>query len=170
MILVFAIMLGVIGLDQLTKALAVLYLQDIPTYPLWQDVLHFTFVKNPGAAFGMLKDARWVFMILSTVAIVGILYYLIKYRPKNLWLVVSLAMIAGGGAGNMIDRVLLGYVVDFIDFTLIDFAVFNVADSFVTVGAGILIVYLVLDIIRDYQKSRQKEAPQESGDEERDDA
>lgn len=165
MILIFAIILGIVGLDQLTKALAVIYLQGEPSFPLWQDVLHFTFVKNPGAAFGMLSNARWVFMILSTVAIVGILFYLIKFRPKNKWLTVSLAMIVGGGIGNMIDRVLLGYVVDFIDFTLIDFAVFNVADSFVTVGAGILIVYLICDIVRDYKKNKKvPEKTEETGD------
>lgn len=160
MILIFAIILGIVGLDQLTKALAVIYLQGEPSFPIWQDVLHFTFVKNPGAAFGMLSNARWVFMTLSTIAIVGILFYLIKYRPQSKWLTVSLAMIVGGGIGNMIDRVLLGYVVDFIDFTLINFAVFNVADSFVTVGAGILIVYLVLDIIKDYKKNKANAAVQ----------
>ena len=167
---VCAIVLGIVGLDQLTKTLAVVYLQGEPSFPLWQDVLHFTFVKNKGAAFGMLSDQRWVFMILSTVAIVGIFFYLFRYRPKNKWLIVALAMIAGGGIGNMIDRVLLGYVVDFIDFTLIDFAVFNVADSFVTVGAGILIVYLIIDIVHDYQNGKLKKAEQEAAKTEQDDA
>ncbi len=154
-LIVCGILVCSVGLDQLTKALAVVYLQGEPSYPLWQDVLHFTFVKNPGAAFGMLSENRWIFMVLSTVAIIGILFYLFWFRPKEKLLVISLAMIAGGGIGNMIDRVLFGYVVDFIDFTLIDFAVFNVADSFVTVGAGILILYLVLDIVKDVKRSRK---------------
>ena len=157
MILIFAIILGVICLDQLTKWLAVIFLEGEASFPLWQDVFHLTFVKNPGAAFGMLSNSRWVFMIVSTVAIAGVLFYLIKYRPKNKWLVVALSMIVGGGIGNMIDRVCLGYVVDFFDFTLINFAVFNVADSFVCVGAGILIVYLIMDMVNDWKQSRQKE-------------
>ena len=63
-------------------------------------------------------------------------------------------MIVGGGIGNMIDRIFLGYVVDFIDFTLIDFAIFNVADSFVCVGAGILAVWLLMDIFKDVKSER----------------
>ncbi len=154
MILLFAIILGVICMDQLTKWLAVIFLQDIPTFPLWQDVLHFTYVENRGMAFGMLKDHRWVFMVFSTVAIVALLIYLIRFRPKSMWVQVSLSMIVGGGIGNMIDRVFLGYVIDFIDFTLIDFAVFNVADSFVCVGAGILIVYLLIDMINEAKREK----------------
>ena len=165
MILSLLIMLGVVVLDQLTKILAMTYLQGQPSFPLWQDVLHFTYATNKGAAFGMLSDSRWIFMTASSIAIVGIFFYLIKYKPQNKWLVVSLAMVAGGGIGNMIDRLYLGYVVDFIDFTLIDFAIFNVADSFVCVGAGSLIAYLVCDIIRDYLAERQKrsEAEGENG-------
>lgn len=154
MILLYAIMIGVIALDQLTKWLAVTFLEGNPSFPLWQDVLHFTYVENRGMAFGMLKDHRWVFMVFSTVAIIGLLYYLHRYRPKSMWVQVSLAMIIGGGIGNMIDRISLEYVIDFIDFTLIDFAVFNVADSFVCVGAGILIAYLVWDMINEIKREK----------------
>lgn len=156
MILVFSIVLGVVALDQLTKWLAVIFLEGEASFPLWQDVFHLTFVKNPGAAFGMLSNSRWVFMVTSTVAIVAVMYYLIRYRPTNKWLVWGLSMIVGGGIGNMIDRISLGYVVDFFDFTLINFAVFNVADSFVCVGAGILMVYMIMDIVKEYQKGKQK--------------
>lgn len=166
MILIFGIILGVVCLDQLTKGLAIIYLPQVgDSVPIWQDVLHFTRVNNPGAAWGMLSDARWVFMISSTVAIVGVLFYLLKYRPTSKWLTVSLSMIVGGGIGNMIDRVYFQYVVDFIDFTLIDFPVFNVADSFVTVGAGMLIAYLVVDMINDYKKSKKTAAEAEKTDE-----
>ena len=158
MILVFSIVLGVVALDQLTKWLAVIFLEGEASFPLWQDVFHLTFVKNPGAAFGMLSNSRWVFMVTSTVAIVAVMYYLIRYRPTNKWLVWGLSMIVGGGLGTMIDRISLGYVVDFFDFTLINFAVFNVADSFVCVGAGILMVYMIMDIVKEYQKGKQKSA------------
>ncbi len=154
------ILIGVIAgsviLDQLTKWLAVVYLQGTPSFPLWRDVLHFTFVKNEGAAFGMLSDQRWVFMIVSTVAIIGISVYLFGFCKESRWVKIGLAMIVGGGIGNMIDRVALGYVVDFIDFTLIDFAVFNVADSFVTVGAGILIFILLREQILESRAAKAK--------------
>ena len=143
------IILAVIFLDQLTKWLTVIYLEEWESYPLWKDVFHFTFVKNRGAAFGMLSDHRWVFMLFSTVAIVGISIYLFGFCKEGAWVKVSLAMIVGGGIGNMIDRIALGYVVDFIDFRLINFAIFNGADSFVCVGAGLLILSLVLDIIKE---------------------
>lgn len=158
MILLFAIIIGAVCADQLTKWLAVVYLQGEPSFPLWKDVLHFTFVKNEGAAFGMLAGQRWIFMVVSSVAIIALTVYLIRWRPKSRWVQISLAMIVGGGIGNMIDRIALGYVIDFIDFTLINFAVFNVADSFVTVGAFMMIGYLILDMIRESKKEKQAAA------------
>ncbi len=155
-VLLIAIIVGSVALDQLTKWLSVVYLQGAPSLPLWQDVLHFTFVKNEGAAFGMLKDHRWVFMIFSTVAIIGLTVYLFGFRPKEKLISISLAMIVGGGIGNMIDRVALGYVIDFIDFRLINFAVFNVADSFVTVGAFLLGGYLVFDLYQEIKAEKAK--------------
>lgn len=163
-LILIAIITGSVFLDQLTKWLAVVYLQGEPSFPLWRDVLHFTFVKNEGAAFGMLANHRWVFMIVSTVAILGLLIYLFRFRPKSRYVQITLAMIIGGGIGNMIDRFALGYVIDFIDFTLINFAVFNVADSFVTVGAFMLMGYLIWDLIRDMKTSKVEKQTEEHGD------
>ena len=136
-------------LDQLTKYLTVLHLKPVDTVPIIEDVLHLTYVENTGAAFGMMKDARWVFMITSTLAIIGILVYLFWKRPESKLECLSLAFIVGGGIGNMIDRTVLGYVVDMIDFRLINFAVFNVADSFVCVGAGLMILHLILEMVKE---------------------
>ena len=157
-VILIAVIAAVIGLDQLTKWLTVVNLAEYESFPLWQDVLHFTYVKNTGMAFGMLKDHRWVFMVFSTIAIVALIVYLFRFRPESRWMQVAMAMIIGGGIGNMIDRVLLGYVVDFIDFTLINFAVFNVADSFVCVGAGIMILCLVLDLIKEIKLEKAQKA------------
>ena len=134
-------------LDQLTKYLTVLHLKPVDTLPIIEDVIHLTYVENTGAAFGMMKDARWIFMITSTVAIIGILVYLFWKRPESKLECLSLAFIVGGGIGNMIDRTVLGYVVDMIDFRLINFAVFNVADSFVCVGAGLMILHLIQEMV-----------------------
>lgn len=152
-----AIILGGILIDQLTKILSTLYLKPIGSVPIIKDVLHLTYVKNPGAAFGMLADSRWVFMILSSVAIVAMSVYLFSGMSQNKLYSVSLSIIISGGIGNMIDRVALGYVVDFIDFCLIDFAVFNGADSFVCVGAGMLILALILDIKKEMQENKKND-------------
>ncbi len=135
------IIAAAVALDQWTKSLAVSHLQPIGSYPLIENILHFTYVENRGAAFGMLANHRWVFMVLSTLAIGLMLFWLLKERPKSKWVQVAGAMIIGGGIGNMIDRVVLGYVVDFIDVRAIDFYVFNVADSFVCVGCGMILCW-----------------------------
>ena len=161
-VILIAIIAGVIGLDQLTKWLAVVNLQGEPSFPLWPEVFHFTYAENTGMAFGMLKDHRWVFMVFSTVAIIGLAVYLFRFRPESRWMQISMAFIIGGGIGNMIDRIFLGYVVDFLDFTLINFAVFNVADSFVCIGAGMMIVYLVIDLVREIKLEKAKKAEEQN--------
>ena len=150
-----AIILVGIALDQLTQWLAVKFLSTISTLPLISGVLHLTYVENRGAAFGMLANHRWVFILISTATILflfGALYA--GYLPSMLYK-VSVSMIISGGIGNMIDRLMLGYVVDFIDFRLINFAVFNGADSFVCVGAGLLILALIKDIIEEAKMKKQ---------------
>ena len=161
-IILIAIIVGVIGIDQLTKWLTVVNLEEWESFPLWPTVFHFTYVKNTGMAFGMMKDHRWVFIVFSTVAIVGLLVYLFRFRPESRWMQVSMALIIGGGIGNMIDRLILGYVIDFLDFTLINFAVFNVADSFVCIGAGMMILYLVKDLIKEIKLERAKKAEEKN--------
>ena len=158
MLIWLAIIAVTVFLDQITKYLTILYLKPIDTQPLWEGVLHLTYVENTGAAFGMMKDSRWVFMIVSTVAIIGILIYLFWKKPQSKLECLSLSFIVGGGIGNMIDRTLLGYVVDMIDFRLINFAVFNVADSFVCVGAGLMVLYLILEMVKESKAEKAKKA------------
>lgn len=129
------LLLVTVVLDQVTKFMVVNDLKPIVAQPVIDHVLQFRYVENRGAAFGMLQGQRWLFIVLSTVAIVAILVGLVLYRKKiSQLLALSLIMIAGGGIGNQIDRIVNGYVVDFIEVLFVDFAVFNVADCFVTVG------------------------------------
>ena len=136
-----------VALDQISKALAVVYLKPIATLPLWKDVFHLTYRINPGAAWSIFSapDQRWIFMTVSTVAILAMLAYLFFVPVNSRLTQLGLGAIIGGGIGNMIDRISLGYVVDFLDFRLINFPVFNVADCFVCVGAGVLMLSLLLD-------------------------
>ena len=156
------IIIGSIWLDQLTKWLAVTLLQGNPSVPIIPEVFQLTYLENPGAAFGMLQNNRWVFLIISTIGILAVLFYLLIKRPTSKLLCLSLSFIVGGGIGNMIDRVLLGYVVDFFDFCLINFAIFNVADSFVCVGAGILALWVILDTVAEEKRLKAEKAAKEA--------
>jgi signal peptidase II len=91
----------------------------------------------------MLSDQRWVFMVVSAISMVIIVWLLYKEYKRHPLLNVALSMVLGGGIGNMIDRIRLGYVVDFFHVDFVDFAIFNVADSFITVGAILLVIYVI---------------------------
>ena len=148
----------IVFFDQLTKWLAVIYLKNADGVDVIPGLLRFEYTENRGMAFGMLDGHRWVFMLVSTVMIAALLIYLWRKPPKSRFVVLSLAFIIGGGIGNMIDRTILGYVIDFIYPCAIPALwpwIFNVADSFVTVGAGMLIGYLLFDLIREYRMERQ---------------
>lgn len=142
--------------DQITKYIVVKSMALGEEIPLWEGVFHWKYIRNTGAAFGMLADRREVFLILSTVALAVLFIYLFKTRTTRIWWLTAIGMIMGGGIGNMIDRIAVGYVVDFMYVKLIDFAVFNVADCFVTVGAGILLFLTVLDIIKEARAEKEK--------------
>ena len=150
------IILGVV-IDQVTKLLAVTYLKPVATVPIINDVIHLTYHTNKGMAFGMLQDARWVFITVSLITIVAMLFWLYSGRCKGRLYVSSVCLIVSGGIGNMIDRIALGEVNDFIDFRLINFAIFNGADSFVCIGAGLLILALIRDIIKETKEKKEKQ-------------
>lgn len=151
------IAIGTVILDQVSKLLVIKFLDPEEPFVVIKGLFRFTYVENDGAAFGMLDDHRWVFMVLSVLGIAALCVYLWKFTPSSKLASVAVSFIVGGGIGNMIDRVRLGYVIDFIDFYAFPNVwkwVFNVADSFVCVGAAMLILYLVLDIIKDGKKKK----------------
>ena len=150
--------MAVVAVDQITKLLVAGNLAVGESIVLIPKVLRFTYVQNEGAAFGMLADKRWVFMVISTAAIIGIFVYLWKFRPKSKLACTALALIVGGGIGNMIDRCYLTYVIDFIDFYAfpkIWMWVFNVADSCVCVGGGLLALWCIVEIVRELQGGKK---------------
>ena len=163
-----AIILGGIFLDQLTKWLVVKYMDMYESIPLIKNFLHITYTTNDGAAFGMMdgEAGRAVFITISVLAILGFLAYLYLGHADNMLYGVSLAMVISGGIGNMIDRWGFGFyvnpstgmgeVVDFIDFCGIWKAIFYGADSFVCVGAGMLILALVIDLVKEFKAEKAK--------------
>ena len=159
-----AVILVGIAFDQLTKLLASVYLKPIDDVALWEGVFHLNYHENTGAAFGMMSDARWVFMLFSTVAILLFGVYLFSGNVGNRLTGISAALIISGGIGNMIDRIGMGYVVDFLYFKLIDFAIFNVADALVCIGAGLLVLAVVLEIIEESKKKKAEDDGEGAGD------
>lgn len=138
-VLIFSVLL-----DQLTKWWVVRDLKPIGSHRVIDKIFQLRYVENRGAAFGMMQGQRTFFIVFSSLAIAAILVALIIYRKRiSPFLGLSLIMIAGGGIGNQIDRIVNGYVVDFFEFLFIDFAVFNAADCFVTVGAFLVAIDLL---------------------------
>ena len=136
---------GIVAADQFTKFLTVaniaLY-EDVPFIP---GLLQLTYVQNTGAAFSSFEGQQWMFALVFAAFTLGILWEYFKkpmgFLPFERW---CIAAIYGGGLGNMIDRVRLGYVVDMIETKFMVFPVFNVADCFITCGCIALMVSLVL--------------------------
>jgi signal peptidase II len=129
--------------DQMIKLWAMSWLSRYDTVPIIAGVIHLTYVENRGAAFGIFQNQRWIFISISIIVCIIGLYYLFQKKTKmNLesWAII---LIIAGGIGNLIDRIFRGYVVDYIHFKLIDFAVFNLADSCVCVGATLFCIYFL---------------------------
>ena len=136
--------LGIVALDQWTKFLV---LEKIPLYghvDAIPGLFHFTHVRNTGAAFSAFEGMQWLFALIFVVLTAAIIYeYFWKRQPFTTFERWLIAAIYGGGVGNMIDRVRFGYVVDMINLDFMNFAVFNVADCFITCGCILLILHLV---------------------------
>ena len=159
------IVVGII-LDQITKWLSVKFLSVVDTVPIIKNVIHLTYVENRGAAFGMFKDQRWIFMTTSTVMIVGLIAFLYLGFAENKLYEISIAMIISGGIGNMIDRLSLKYVVDFIEVKLIYFPyIFNVADCCVVIGCSLIALQLIIEIINEKKEKKKAEISSLTDDE-----
>ena len=137
--------LGIAAADQITKYLVV---ANIPLYadvPVLPGIVQLTYVQNTGAAFSSFEGQQWLFALIFVVLTGAILWEYFKspmpFTKLERW---CIAAIYGGGLGNMIDRLRLGYVVDMIETQFITFPVFNVADCFITCGCILLLVHLVL--------------------------
>ena len=133
------------ALDQWTKAMAAASLKGKEAFVLWQGVFELLYSENRGAAFGMLQGRQGFFFVVAVAVFAFVAYAMVKLPPSRRYVPMELCltMIMAGAAGNLIDRVSQGYVVDFLYFSLIDFPIFNVADCSVTVGTALLLVLLL---------------------------
>ena len=134
----------IVAVDQISKFLTVTYIPLYGDVPFIPGVLQLTYVQNTGAAFSSFEGMQWLFALIFVIFTAAILFEYFKkpmpFTKLGRW---CIAAIYGGGVGNMIDRLRLGYVVDMIETQFMEFPVFNVADCFITCGCALLLVHLV---------------------------
>lgn len=145
MFLYYILTLLIIGIDQLTKYLTVANINLHEVVEVFPNVLSWMYLQNSGAAWSILEGQMWFFYIITFVVVLVVIYYLQKYGHQSRLLAVSLSLILAGSIGNVIDRIRFGYVVDMIRLEFIDFPIFNVADMSLSIGVGLMILYVFLD-------------------------
>ena len=134
-------------IDQIIKSTVVNNIALNQVIVLIRNFFNLTYVRNYGAGFSILQNATVFLSLISIVACVVLFYYLIKTDKKDLVSKISYLLIISGAIGNLIDRLKLGYVIDFLDFKIFgyDFPVFNIADCYITIGCFILIIKVLLE-------------------------
>lgn len=140
-IMTFIIAAVSIVADQLIKILVINNLKPVKSVTVIDNLLNFTYVENKGMAFGMLANQRWIFIALTSAVILALIIAVIKLKKQSTMFYISAALLIGGGIGNLIDRLLYGYVVDYISLSFFP-PVCNLADYCVTAGVIMLLIYL----------------------------
>lgn len=144
--MLFLITFLIIVLDQISKHMAVKYLKGKSSYIIIKNFFHLHYVENFGAAFGILQNKKAFFIIITSIVIIGITFFLVRNSHSlNKWMKIALAMLMGGAIGNLIDRIRLSYVIDFISIKFgrfYDFPVFNIADIFIVIGTFLIMIMI----------------------------
>lgn len=147
-----------VGVDQLSKVLVLKYLSGGTEVTVLPHVLQFRYVENTGAAFSMLSGNTILLSVLTGLILAGAVWLLAAGKVQERANRVAVLLMVAGGLGNLIDRLFRHYVVDFMEFTFIKFAVFNFADCCVTIGAAILILSTLLSFWKEYKKEKEQES------------
>lgn len=146
--LVWFAMIGVWIIDRFFKVLVQTHFIPGETLKVIPKVFHLTFVLNPGAAFGLMAGRTWIFVVTALIVVGGVIYGQFRIPHNEALIRLCMGMIGGGALGNLYDRLMIGRVVDYLDFQIWPF-VFNFADSMIVIGVGLLIISL-------YQKERDQ--------------
>lgn len=141
--------------DQVIKYLVVANINENQVIPVITNLLNFTHIHNEGVAFGMFDGMRWVFVALTVVLLAGIIGIMFKKRPDSKMFYISVALIVGGGIGNLIDRIMFGYVIDYISLSFFP-PICNFADYCITFGTALLIIYILF--FSDFFKKEEENA------------
>lgn len=143
-----AISVLIVILDQITKLYSVKLLSGNAPMTIIENFLQLNYVENFGAAFGILQNRKIFFIVMTTLVIVGIIVYIKTNTNLTTSMKIALAMVSGGAIGNLVDRIRLGYVIDFIDVNfwgLYDFPVFNLADSFIVISTFLICILVIFN-------------------------
>ena len=154
---IFMTLLGIaalVAVDQMVKFWTISVLKDIGTIPLIPDVFQLTYVENRGAAFSILQNQQWLFILIAVAFLIGIAVVLRRGYVQTMLGKFALLLVCAGAIGNVLDRIFRHFVVDMLYFSLIDFPVFNVADIYVCVGVALFCFYLLF-------QHKDKEEPSE---------
>ncbi len=154
-----ALILGVVlaVADQIIKYFVNVCLQPVGSVSIIDNLFSLTYVENRGVAFGMFTDMRWIFVIITSIMLVAIIFYMFKKRPQGKFFYICAGLIIGGGIGNLIDRILYGYVIDYLSLSFFP-PVCNFADYCITIGTVLLVVYILFftDTITKSKKAEQE--------------
>ena len=145
-------------IDQGIKLAVIQFLKPVEYVDFIEGFLRFRYVENTGAVFGSFATHTIFLTVFSIVLLGVVIFYLCTNKNKSKFINVCLLLMISGGFGNVIDRIRLHYVVDYIEPIFMNFAVFNFADCLITVGAFALIIYLIVDLIKDFKSSKQSAA------------
>lgn len=157
MTIYYLLVLVLVIIDQITKYLTVTNIPLGETVPFIEGFMSFTFVKNTGAAFSILEGKMWLFYIVTIIAIIVIVYFMQTEGKQSKLAAIGLSFLLAGAIGNFIDRLLHQYVVDMIQLEFMDFAIFNLADTWITIGVVIFIIYLLFFDETDEKESVEHE-------------
>lgn len=139
--LVLLIIAVVIIVDQIMKMQVLSSMELGMSIQVWPGIFHITYIQNAGAAFGILAEQRWIFIAVSVLLLAAAAFFYPQLRRESAWIRYGAALLVGGAIGNLIDRIWLGQVIDFLDFRV--WPVFNIADIGIVVGVG-CIMYAML--------------------------
>ncbi len=157
-IIALIIGIAIAAVDQIIKYFISIYLQPVGSITVIDNLLNLTYVENRGVAFGMFSDMRWIFVAVTVILIIAVVAVMFVKRPKSKMFYLSVALIVGGGIGNLIDRIFYGYVIDYLSLSFFP-PVCNFADYCITIGTILLIIYLFFftDILSSDKNKKKKE-------------
>ena len=143
---IWILSLFILGLDQVVKYLIIGNFHLYTSVRVIPNFFYITYARNDGAAFGIFEDGRWYFIILSLIAIASVIGYIFSDKKIEKIEAISYALVLGGILGNLVDRIIYGYVIDYLDFYIFGFdtPIFNIADSCIVVGILIVMYNLIV--------------------------
>lgn len=145
---------SLVGIDQLIKLAVIKYLEPIGSLTVINKFFAFTYVENTGAAFGSFNEYTTLLSVFTGIVLIAGICYLMSKKIKFGFVYISISIIIAGGAGNLVDRIIRGFVVDYLEPLFVNFAVFNFADILVSVGAAMLIGYLIYDAVKEPKQEK----------------